>query len=199
MHRLKGFALRSRPSPAGLETSRRGIPDHRDGEEEAALRALAAERGVADKVVFIPWMARTDLLRTMASADAFLFPTTGTAGSRGRGGDGRGQAVIVSTRRPGITYRNRLGFESEPGEPRDGAGFADALIRCTGSALRQTLGQVARRRVMDFYMYDREGERMQEIYRFASDRPWIEEMTYATFCGAVWGGCSPVSTTPRPS
>ena len=33
--------------------------------------------------------------------------------------------------------------------------------------LRDRLGRAARRRVEEFYLYDKEGERMQAIYRFA--------------------------------
>jgi glycosyltransferase involved in cell wall biosynthesis len=46
--------------------------------------------------------------------------------------------------------------------------LAEALERLAADpALRRDLGRAARARVEDFYLYDREGERMMEIYRFA--------------------------------
>jgi len=73
------------------------------------------------------------------------------------------------------------------GAPGDGTGFAEALVRLyEDPALRESLGRAARRRVEDFYLYDREGERMQEIYRFALGPAMDEDMTYAAF---LWGWC----------
>jgi glycosyltransferase involved in cell wall biosynthesis len=172
MHRLKGFAL-------AIKAFARFAADVPDAEfrivgiggEEAALRALAAERGVSDKVVFIPWMARPDLLKSMASADVFLFPSF-------RDGGGAvvieamaaGKPVLVlDSGGPGSHIQDGWGIKIAPGEPEETAGrFAEALASLyQDPARRAALGQAARRRVLDFYIYDREGERMQEIYRFA--------------------------------
>ena len=172
MHRLKGFALAIKAF--AQFTSKYPKSEFRIigvGEEEANLRALAADLGVTDKVVFIPWMSRPDLLRTMASADVFLFPSY-------RDGGGAvvveamaaGKPVIVlDSGGPGSHIEDGWGLKVAPGEPEETArGFADALVRLyEDPALRRTLGRAARSRVEDFYIYDREGERMQEIYRFA--------------------------------
>jgi glycosyltransferase involved in cell wall biosynthesis len=172
MHRLKGFAL-------AVKAFARFAVVHPEAEfrivgmggEETALRALAADRGVADKVVFIPWMARPDLLKTMAAADVFLFPSF-------RDGGGAvvveamaaGLAVVVlNSGGPGSHIQNEWGIKVAPGEPDAvAAGFADALIQLyENPERRRALGAAARRRVEEFYIYEREGERMQEIYRSA--------------------------------
>jgi glycosyltransferase involved in cell wall biosynthesis len=172
MHRLKGFAMAIKAFAAfarlhpNVELRIIGM-----GEEEARLKALAVKLGVAAKVLFIPWMARPDLLRAMAAADIFLFPSF-------RDGGGAvvieamaaGKPVIVlDSGGPGSHIEESWGVKIVPGEPEETAqSFAEALVRLyEDRALREALGRAARRRVEEFYIYDREGERMQEIYRLA--------------------------------
>lgn len=45
------------------------------GPDDARLRALAAELGLVNRVLFIPWLAQHELWDTMAQADALLLPS----------------------------------------------------------------------------------------------------------------------------
>ncbi len=172
MHRLKGFAL-------AVKAFARFASKYPDSEfriigmggEEANLRALAADRGVSDKVTFIPWMARPDLLKTMASADVFLFPSYRDGGGAVvvEAMAAEKPVIVLDSGGPGSHIQDGWGLKVAPGEPEETArSFAEALVRLyEDPALRRTLGRAARRRVEEFYIYDREGERLQEIYRFA--------------------------------
>jgi glycosyltransferase involved in cell wall biosynthesis len=172
MHRLKGFAL-------AIKAFARLAEKHPDaefriigmGEEEANLKTLAADLGVSNKIDFIPWMARPDLLKTMASADVFLFPSFRDGGgavvieamAAGK------PVVVLDSGGPGSHIEESWGVKIAPGEPEETAErFAETLVRLyEDPARREALGRAARRRVEDFYIYDKEGERMQEIYRLA--------------------------------
>lgn len=46
-----------------------------DGPERGALENMAARLGIAAKVTFCGWMDRNDLLRRLADADIFVFPS----------------------------------------------------------------------------------------------------------------------------
>ncbi|MGD0781725.1 MAG: glycosyltransferase family 4 protein, partial [Candidatus Aminicenantales bacterium] len=154
MHRLKGFALAIKSFALfAAKHPRSEFLIIGMGEEEANLRTLAAGLGVSDKVTFIPWMARPDLLKTIATADVFLFPSY-------RDGGGAvvveamaaGKPVIVlDSGGPGSHIQDGWGLKIAPGEPGETArGFAEALVRLyEDPALRQTLGRAARRRVGD--------------------------------------------------
>jgi glycosyltransferase involved in cell wall biosynthesis len=172
MHRLKGFALAVKAF--ALFAARH--PDARFriigmGEQEPRLRALVAELGVQDKVTFVPWMARPDLLQAMSTADVFIFPSFRDGGgavvveamAAGK------PVVVLDSGGPGSHIEEAWGVKIAPGEPGVVVErFAEALIRLyEDSEYRRALGRAARRRVEEFYIYEREGERLQDIYRFA--------------------------------
>ncbi|MDD8026456.1 MAG: glycosyltransferase family 4 protein [Acidobacteriota bacterium] len=172
LHRLKGFALAVKAF--GRLAERRPDSEFRivgKGEEEAAILAAAREAGVEDKVKLIPWLPRTELLKTMASADVLLFPSFRDGGgavvveamAAGK------PVVVVDSGGPGSHIDPAWGIKVAPDTPEVTAGrLADALDRLASDpGLRDRLGRAARRRVEEFYLYDREGERMMEIYKFA--------------------------------
>ncbi len=66
---LKAFAAAAKETPA-LTLALAG-----GGEQEAALRALATELGVADRVAWFPFRQQADLWELYACADFFVLPT----------------------------------------------------------------------------------------------------------------------------
>lgn len=171
LHRLKGFALAVKAF--GRLAARRPDAELRivgKGEEEAAILAAAREAGVAEKVQLIPWLPRTELLELMASADVVLFPSFRDGGgavvveamAAGK------PVVVVDSGGPGSHIDPAWGLKVAPASPELTAGRLAAALELLASdrGLRERLGKAARRRVEDFYLYDREGERMMEIYRY---------------------------------
>ncbi len=172
MHRLKGFALGVKAF--GLLAKKR--PDSEfwivgKGEEEEAILAAARDSGVADKVRIIPWLPRTDLLKTMAQADAVVFPSFRDGGGAVvvEGMAAGKPVVVLDSGGPGAHIDAAWGIKIAPSSPEETAvKLAEAMERLAGDPeLRDRLGRAARRRVEEFYLYDKEGERMQAIYRFA--------------------------------
>lgn len=169
LHRLKGFAI-------GIKAFARFVRRHPDsefwivgkGEEEASLRALTAELHLEDKVRMIPWLPRTELLKTLATADVVMFPSF-----RDGGGAVVVEAmaaskpvIVIDSGGPGSHIEDAWGIKVPPGEPDAVAdGLAAALTRLAEEAgLGEKLGRAARRRVEEFYLYEKEGERLLEIY-----------------------------------
>ncbi len=172
LHRLKGFALGVKAF--GRLAARRPEAEMRivgKGEEEEAIRAAARAAEVEAKVHLVDWLPRSELLQAMASADVVLFPSFRDGGgavvveamAAGK------PVVVVDSGGPGSHIDPAWGIKIAPSTPEATADrLAEALERLAADpALRRDLGRAARARVEDFYLYDREGERMMEIYRFA--------------------------------
>jgi len=173
-HRLKGFALGLRAFAAfarefpGAEMTVAG-----SGPEEARLRRLIDDAGLGSRVTMKSWMPRTELLAAMRAADVFLFPSFR---------DGGGAVVVeamaaskpvicLDSGGPGFHVQPGWGFKIPPGRPEavvDGlAGALRILARDRG--FLRSLGRAARERAEDYYLWDRHGERLQGIYRRASN------------------------------
>lgn len=175
MHRLKGFAL-------GVRAFGRLVKSRPDsefwivgkGEEEEAVKAAAREAGVADKLRLIPWLPRTELLKLMSQVDAFVFPSFRDGGGAVvvEGMAAGKPVVVLDAGGPGSHIDEFWGIKVPPSTPEVTVErLASAMERLAADpGLRDRLGRAARRRVEEFYLYDREGERMQEIYRFALGR-----------------------------
>ncbi len=171
-HRLKGFALAVR----GFGLFAAGRPDVEfvvigSGQEGRTIRRTIGELGLEAKVRLIDWLPRTELLREMRASDVLLFPSF-------RDGGGAvvveamasGKAVIgLDSGGPGFHIEPEWGFKIEP---RDPAYVAAEIARALETlyadrSLVRTLGEAARRRAEDFYLWDRHGERFRDIYEKA--------------------------------
>ncbi len=172
LHRLKGFALAVRAFARFVRTH----PEAEMvivgmGEEEPSIRAAIAEQGVGDKVRLVPWMPRARLLESMAASDVFLFPSF-----RDGGGAVVVEAmaasvppIVLDSGGPGLHVEKEWGFKAAPARADAvAAEMAAALERLVENPeLRAEMGRAGRRRVEEYYLYDREGERLLEIYRAA--------------------------------
>jgi glycosyltransferase involved in cell wall biosynthesis len=168
-HRLKGFALAVR----GFHLFSRGFPDAElviagNGPEEESLRRLVGELGLGSKVRFTGWLPRAALLREMGRADVFLFPSFRDGGA----------AVVVEAMAAGKPVigldSGGPGFHIQPGwgfkiDPRDPAYVIGEISRALEAlkrdpALAAAKGEAARRRVEEYYLWEKHGDRLREIY-----------------------------------
>ncbi len=172
LHRLKGFALAvsafhifAQKNP-GAEFEIIG-----EGPEQKALENLIHDFGVEEKVKIIPWMKRSELLKKMRRCDVFIFPSF-------RDGGGaviveamaRGRPVVgLDVAGTGFHIDRKWGIKVKAGEP---AKSADSLARALDLLYRDEerrlkMGKAARERVLEYYVWDRLGERMERIYQDA--------------------------------
>lgn len=172
-HRLKGFALAIR----GFAIFVRDHPGAEflivgSGPEEKALGRLIGELGLEKSVRLTPWLPRPELLRQMRDADVFLFPSFR---------DGGGAVVVeamasflpvvaIDSGGPGLHVEPGWGFKIEPRSPSFVASeIARSLSALAGTpGLSRKMGEAARRRAEEFYLWDRHGERLREIYAKAA-------------------------------
>ncbi|MGD1009341.1 MAG: glycosyltransferase [Candidatus Aminicenantales bacterium] len=175
-HRLKGFALAVR----GFRLFSKKFPDSEfvivgNGPEEENLRRLISGLGLDSKVRLAGWLTREELLREMRSSDVFLFPSFR---------DGGGAVVVeamasskpvigLDSGGPGLHIQPDWGFKIDPRDPSYVAGEIAAALETlrTDPALGAAMGEAARRRAEDYYLWDRHGDRLRGIYGRALGEP----------------------------
>ena len=175
LHRLKGFSLAVEAFGAFVENhpvSEMIIIG--EGPEEGRIRGLISRLGLEDKVRVLPWLPRPEVLANMRASDVFLFPSF-----RDGGGAvvveamGSGIPVVVlDSGGPGAHVEDGWGIKVTP-ESRDSAikGMASALETLwEDDALRHRMGAAGRKRALEFYAWDRLGDRMRDIYENAVSR-----------------------------
>ncbi|MBU1474579.1 MAG: glycosyltransferase family 4 protein [Acidobacteria bacterium] len=143
------------------------------GPEEEKLRERVEELGLTDRVSFVSWLPREELLEHMRQADVFLHPALREGGG----------AVIVEAMAcglpvicldnagPGFHIQNRWGIKIEPRSPEYvRTAMTDALLDLHRNPERRRLiGEAALERVRKVYLWDRQGERMEDLYRRIMD------------------------------
>jgi glycosyltransferase involved in cell wall biosynthesis len=126
-----------------------------DGPQMAALQSLAQELGIEDRVFFLGWQSREQILESYRQANLFLFP------SRHEGmpnaileAMASGLPVIATC----IAGNEELVVEGETGflvPPEDVEALQDALKKILSDpALRQQMGGASRRRVEANYSWE---------------------------------------------
>jgi glycosyltransferase involved in cell wall biosynthesis len=144
-----------------------------DGFDLPMCRELAAELGVAERVVFHGRLGRADVDRFYREADIFVFPSY-----REPGGNavfeamGWGLPLVVSDRGgPGAAVDEASGLRIEPVDPQQFAtDIAKAIRRlAVDRELRLQLGEGARQRVAKTALWDQKVDLMDEVYRTVLD------------------------------
>jgi glycosyltransferase involved in cell wall biosynthesis len=135
-----------------------------DGPQLANLQALAHELGIADRVTFLGWQAREDLVKKYNEANLFLFPSRH---------EGMPNAVleamasglpVVATR---IAGNEELVLDGETGllVPPENVDALRAALRLilVDASMRETMGRASRRYVADNYSWQRVAEQYAQI------------------------------------
>jgi glycosyltransferase involved in cell wall biosynthesis len=172
LHPLKGFALAVR----SFERFSKTCPDSTlvilgEGPEEDRLRRLVQRLGIESQVRFLSWLPREDVLREMSSCSVFLFPSFRDGGGAvvveamacGR------PVVVLNSGGPGLHIEEPWGFCIEPKRPEDvEREISKALeLLYVNPGLRTQMGDAARKRAKEYYLWDRLGERLRNIYEEA--------------------------------
>jgi glycosyltransferase involved in cell wall biosynthesis len=126
-----------------------------DGPQMASLKALARELGISDRVIFLGWQARDELVKCYHASTIFLFPSRH---------EGMPNAVleamasglpVVATR---IAGNEELVLDDQTGllaEPESVSSLRDNLrLLLADPSLRQRMGDAALARVKQAYSWE---------------------------------------------
>lgn len=162
--------------PLGIRAFGKLAADHPDvslllvgeGPEKERLEALVAGLGLADRVRFLPWLARDGVYEEMRRSHVFLFPSLR---------DGGGAVVIeamasglpsicLNVGGPGFHMSPEWGFRIEPGSPDKVCDvIADALEKMySDETLRAGMAAAGLERAAGYYTWEKHGERIRGIY-----------------------------------
>lgn len=141
------------------------------GPEEDRLRKLAFGLDVSNKLLFVPWLDRRNLLKKMRESDVFLF-----ASFRDGGGAVVMEAmasglpvVCLNSGGPGFHVREGWGIRIQPRKGKQVVeDIAEALTRLRlHPMLKRKMGEAGRKRAKECYLWEKLGLRLEEIYRKA--------------------------------
>lgn len=137
-----------------------------DGPQTDALQSLARELGIAERVVFLGWQSREDLIKWYHQANLFLFPSRH---------EGMPNAVleamasglpIAATRIAGseeLVVEGETGLLVQAGNVDE---LRDALRKLlTNPALREKLGAASRQRVEQHYTWQKAAEQYEAFLK----------------------------------
>jgi glycosyltransferase involved in cell wall biosynthesis len=181
LHRLKGFALAVKAfAQFASENPASEMTIIGKGPEEESLQGLIQGLGLQDKVHIVPWLPRAEVLAQMRGSDVFLFPSF-----RDGGGAVVVEAmasalpvIVLDSGGPGAHVHGDWGIKVPQGSPETiSREMAQSLAKLAGDRdFARRMGISGLKRVKEFYLWDRLGERMQEIYTFALGGPKPSDM-----------------------
>jgi glycosyltransferase involved in cell wall biosynthesis len=138
------------------------------GEGEAEICDLIRCLNLEGRVRMTPWMTREDLMRRLRGCDVLLFPSFR---------DGGGAVVVeamacakpvicIDTGGPAFHVQDAWGIKVPPRDPDSVVdGLAAGLARLAADrGLARNMGRAGRDRVRSFYLWDKLGDRLAEIY-----------------------------------
>jgi glycosyltransferase involved in cell wall biosynthesis len=169
LHRLKGFSLAV--DAFGAFTKKHPASEMviiGEGPEEGRILSLISRLGLEDKIRILPWLPRREVLANMRSSDVFLFPSF-----RDGGGAVVVEAmacgipvVVLDSGGPGAHVSEVWGIKVAPASRESVVREMTAALETLYSdrALGQRFGAAGRKRALEFYVWDRLGDRLQEIY-----------------------------------
>ena len=169
LQRVKGFDLLVRAfaaaAGAGLVPEGARLRIGGDGPEEDALRALATELGVADRLDLPGRLDRRQVAEEMARATVVVVPSRAESFGITVLEAWRAGAPVVATTRGGPP---EFVTEGETGllvDPTDTDALAAALGRLLGDpTLRERLGRAGQALVQDEYTWERVADRYEALY-----------------------------------
>jgi glycosyltransferase involved in cell wall biosynthesis len=140
-----------------------------DGVEQAALEALAAELGVADRIQFWGRLPRAATLEKLAECHVLVHPSLHDSGGWVcMEGMAAGRPILcLDLGGPGTQVTDQTGIKVAAVNPQQAvADLADGMVRLAAdAALRSQLGLAGRRLVRQAYSWQTKGEELSRLYQ----------------------------------
>lgn len=139
-----------------------------EGSEQKNLEALAFKEGIRSKVIFLGNLKRERVYKELKSSDIFLFPSFEGGGIVVLEAMASGLPVIcLDYGGPGKMVSKECGIKIKLTALEQTINdLAEAILRLAkDSKLRKKMGDMARKRVEEFYTWDKKGEFIQKVYQ----------------------------------
>ena len=138
------------------------------GPDEAWLRGLADDLGLAHAVTWIPYLERAGVMRTYGRHDAFLFPSLhDSSGNVVLEALSSGLPVVcLDSGGPAVLVDSSCGFRIRPGEPQQVVeDLARALhVLVENPKLARAMERAAASRARQHFSWTRQITRMEDLY-----------------------------------
>ncbi|CAB4887308.1 unannotated protein [freshwater metagenome] len=139
-----------------------------DGPDRAALEALSAQLGLADRVEFSGFLYDRELALSYGAADVFVLPSNSKAESFGMAMSeamANGLPAVSTSLGTGTDWVNLdevTGLVVPPDSPPD---LATAIGRLQDPELREALGIAASQRAHDLFSFDKHVDELVSVYQ----------------------------------
>jgi glycosyltransferase involved in cell wall biosynthesis len=138
-----------------------------DGSLKHYLKSLAKTLKIEEKVSFLGNLKRTNVLKLMNNSNIFLFPSFEGGGMVVLEAMACGLPVVcLDYGGPGEMVTNECGIKVKPITPEQTINdLADALLKLANDpALRIKMGEAGRKRVQEYYTWEKKGEFIKKVY-----------------------------------
>jgi len=138
-----------------------------EGLEKQHFINIATKYNIRDKVDFLGWLSREEVLKYMLSSDIFLFPSFEGGGMVVLEAMAGGIPIVcLDFGGPGEMVVETCGIKIKPLNPKQTIKeIADSILRLAKDPdLRKEMGKAGRKRIADLYSWDKKGEFIKNIY-----------------------------------
>ena len=138
-----------------------------NGDSKRYLQSLADGLKIKDKIVFTGNIPREKVIQLMAESDIFLFPSFEGGGMVVLEAMAAGLPVVcLDYGGPGEMVTPECGIKVKPITYEQTINdLAEALLKLANDPdLRIRMGEAGRKRVMEFFTWEKKGEQIQKIY-----------------------------------
>jgi len=170
---IKGFHLALK----AFSEANKKIPDMilkiiGDGTERKNLEQISLNDNLTDRIFFLGNISRENVINEMNKSDIFLFPSFEGGGMVVLEAMAAGLPVVcLDYGGPGEMVTDECGIKVKPISPDQTIkDLSDALLKLANDTeLRKRMGEAGRRRVEEFYTWDKKGEFIRKLYEEVLD------------------------------
>jgi glycosyltransferase involved in cell wall biosynthesis len=155
-----------------------------DGPERRHLVEVSRKLAIADKVKFLGWQSRSQVLESLSACDVLVHPSLHDSGgwvcleamAAGR------PVICLDLGGPGVQVTNETGFKIPADEPETALMQLAHAMRMLSAdrGLVDRLGSAARRRVLEEFAWDQKGKKVADLYTGGVKTPDVEQLLSLT-------------------
>lgn len=143
-----------------------------DGTERKNLEQISLNDNLTDRIFFLGNISRENVINEMNKSDIFLFPSFEGGGMVVLEAMAAGLPIVcLDYGGPGEMVTDECGIKVKPLNPDQTIkDLSDALLKLANDPeLRRKMGEAGRKRVEEFYTWEKKGEFIKKVYEEVLD------------------------------